>query len=294
MPEAFSPNLMKTQADADPIGPRVTQIPMSAPTVKVAARVDKNHSSSVSGGLTVSRRDETGTPTASRMQMEKITLETNSLFGLAYATEELLQDSPISFIAMIEAGFAEEFSAKLIDERLNGTGVGEYLGILNSGCKISVAKESGQTAATINSTNIVKMRKRAWRYGNSIWLANHDTYDQLAAAHIAGTNTDVFLFSPSRGEDVPDTLLGRPVIFTEWAKTLGTEGDLLLVDFSQYLEGTYQSVQRAESVHVRFLEHERTMKFWVRNAGSPWWRSALTPKNGANTLSPFVSLATRA
>ena len=45
----------------------------------------------------------------------------------------------------------------------------------------------------------------------------------------------MFLFNPSRGIDVPDTLLGRPIFFTEYAKTLGDEGDLILAVWSQYL-----------------------------------------------------------
>ena len=85
-------------------------------------------------------------------------------------------------------------------------------------------------------------------------------------------------------------LLGRPVFFTEFAETKGEKGDLILGTWSQYLEATYQSEQRAESIHVRFLEHERIFKFWIRNAGSPWWSSTLQPKKGADALSPFVVL----
>ena len=86
---------------------------------------------------------------------------------------------------------------------------------------------------------------------------------------------------------------GRPCIFTEFASTLGTVGDLILGNWSEYLEGIYQPMQTAESMHVRFVNHERTFKFWTRNAGQFWWKSALTPQNGANTLSPIVTLATR-
>lgn len=294
VPEAFSPNLMTTMADADPIGSRVTQIPMTAPTVSMMARVDKNHSSSVSGGLTVTRREETGTVSAARFSMERIKLETNSIFGLAYATEELLSDSPISFAALIEAGFREEFGAKLIDERINGTGVGEFMGILASPCLVSVAKEGGQVADSIVGQNLVKMRSRCWRYSNAVWLYNHDCLPQLTAAHITGTNGDVAVWHSSLREGEPDMLLGRPAIATEWCKTIGDQGDIILADWSQYLEGTYQPLQSAESIHVRFLEHERTFKFWLRNAGAPWWRSSLTPKNSASTLSPFVVLDARA
>ena len=111
---------------------------------------------------------------------------------------------------MLDAGFKDEFGSKALSERIAGTGNGEPLGILNSPCKISVAKEGSQVADTINGLNIVKMRKRCWRYGQAIWLANHDTYEQLLKAHVTGTNDDVFLFNPARGVDVPDTL--SPVV----------------------------------------------------------------------------------
>jgi hypothetical protein len=88
-------------------------------------------------------------------------------------------------------------------------------------------------------------------------------------------------------------LLGRPLYFTEYTQTLGTAGDVILVNWSQFLEGNYQPMQSAESIHVRFVNHERTFKFWLRNAGQPWWRSALTPIYSSSLLSPFVAVAAR-
>ncbi|MGH7460987.1 MAG: hypothetical protein ACREMA_08155 [Longimicrobiales bacterium] len=104
----------------------------------------------------------------------------------------------------------------------------------------------------------------------------------------------VRLYQQSQRETEPDTLAGRPIFYTEYCSPLGDEGDLLLVNWSQYLEGTYQPLQSAESVHVRWSEHERAFKFWLRNAGAPWWRSSLTPANGTAKLSPIITLATRA
>lgn len=290
VPEAFSPNLLSLMSEEDPIASMVTQIPMESPTVSIPARTDKNHTSSVSGGLTVSRRDESGSIASSRMQMEKVKLEATSLFGLAYVTEELLTDSISSFVALLEAGFRSEFASELLNERLNGTGTGEFEGVNNSPCKVTVAKEGSQTADTINATNIAKMRSRCWGYQNAVWMANHDCIPTLAAIN-DGTNN---IWLPSAREDVPDILYGRPIYFTEYNETVGDLGDIILVNWSQYLEGTYQPLQSAESMHVRFVNHERTFKFWTRNDGRCWWRSALTVKKGANSLSPVVALAARA
>jgi len=293
IPSGFSPNLQSLMAEADPIGGLVTQIPMESAVVDIPARVDKNHTSSVSGGLRVYRRAEADTSASSRMEFEQVTLRATSLFGVAYATEELLGRSPISFIALLEAGFRDEFGAKLIDERLNGTGVGMMEGVNNSPCVIQVAKETGQAAATITKENIDKMRSRCWGYGRAVWLYNHDCLPQLRSLvqEVGVGGAPVPYFSVDANGNA--TLDGRPAYATEFTQTLGTAGDLVLGNWSQYLEGTLTGMSNAESVHVRFLNHERTFKFWMENDGRCWWRSAMTPKRSSSTLSPFVTLATR-
>jgi len=46
-------------------------------------------------------------------------------------------------------------------------------------------------------------------------------------------------------------------------------------------------------MHVKFITDEMTYRFIARNDGQPSWNAALTPKNGSNTLSPYVALAAR-
>ena len=291
VPSGFLPDVLQVQPEADPMAGRTTMIPMATPTVKIPYRVDKNHTSSVSGGLQVYRRREEATITKSQMTLGQLTLDAHKLTGLAYATEEMLEDSAVSITGLISTGFNQEFTSKLIDERLNGTGVGEFLGVFNSPALISVAKEGSQTADTIAFENIIKMRSRVWGYGQAVWMANHDTIPQLCSIE---DTEGRHIFLPSLRDDVPDTLLGRPIIFTEYVPTLGDANDLCCVNWSQYLEGMYQPVRGAESVHVRFTTDERAFKFGLRNDGKPWWDAALTPKNSSNTLSPYVGLAERA
>lgn len=293
LPVGFSPDIMKVMAEADPIGQLTTKVPMENATVNINARVDKDHSDSVSGGFRVYRTVETQASPSSRQEYEQVVLSANMLTGLAYATEQLLERSPVSFAAIIEAGMRDEFPSKLFDERLNGTGTGMFEGVINAACTVSVAKETNQGADTILYENIIKMRARCWGYGSAVWLANHDCLPQIMLLSQAVGTGGVPVWQPSGREDHPDILLGRPIYFTEYCKTVGDEGDLVLGNWSQYLEGTLSPMRSAESMHVRFENHERTFKFWMENDGRPWWKSALTPKNSSNTLSPFVTLATR-
>lgn len=293
MARTMLPGILQIGFEGDPTAGRTQPVPMATPMVDLLARTDKNHQTSVSGGFTVSRKPETAAAASARGQMEMVGLKATALFGVGYASEEILTDSPISFIAILDAGFRDQFAAHLLNEKLRGVGGSEFLGVLNSPALVTQLKEAAQAAATIKGENIIKMRSRCWGYGNAIWLANHDTLPQLAMAHLPGTNASVFLFAPGNGVDKPDTLLGRPIFFTEFASTLGAVGDLILGNWSQFLEGTYQPLQSAESIHVRFLNHERTFKFWLRNAGAPWWRSPLTPNKSATTLSPFIVIEAR-
>lgn len=293
VPPAFQPEILRLDPEEDPMGAMTRKIPMATPVVKINARVDKNHTTSVSGGLTVTRRPETVAGSATRMEFEQISLNAHNLFGVGIATEELLHDSPQSFAAIIASGFEDQFKYHIIGERIGGTGVGEYEGILTCPALITVDAEIGQDADTILFENVVKMRARCWNYSQAIWLANHDTLPQLMQMNQNVGLGGVPAWLPSAREDHPDILLGRPLIFSEYAKTVGDVGDLILGVWSEYLEGTLETLQNQESIHVRFLNHERVWKFWTRNAGAPWWRSPLTPKNSQATLSPFVVLAGR-
>lgn len=297
LPETFMPELLKIAPEGDVLAGRTQPIPMQTPTVHMNARVDKNHTESVSGGLTFSRREEMGTKDPTRMKFEKITLEAHMLFGSAIATEELLQDSPLSFTQILASGFSDQFLYHIMDERIDGSGVGQYLGVLNSPALLTIDAETDQVAETLVYENIIKMRAQCWKYGDAIWLANLDTLPQLMLLNQSVGIGGIPIWMPGgfggATQDHPDTLLGRPIFFSEQPKTLGTTGDLILGNWSQYLEGTYAPMASAESMHVRFFAHERAFKFFTRNDARPWWTSTLTPKESAKELSPFVVLATR-
>lgn len=292
------PGMLQISPEADPTAGRTQPVPMSAPSVEILARTDKDHSTYVSGGFTVTRRPETVAMTASRMAMEMVTMKATGLFGYSHVTEELLADSPISFVAILQSGFRDQFAAHMLAEKLRGLGGAEYLGVLTAlssaglGPTLTIAKEVGQAADTIVTSNVIKMAARAYNFGNAIWIANHTCKPSLYVLSITVGAAGVLMYQPSRGDGFPDMLLGRPIFYSEFASAIGDVGDIILGDWSQYLDGLYQPLQSAESVHVRFENHERTFKFWLRNCGAPWWRTVLTPNKG-DSMSPFVILAAR-
>jgi len=291
VPAGFMPNLLSLSAEGDPTAGRTMAVPMTSPSVDIPARTDKTHTSSVSGGLIVYRRSETQSVTATRMEMETVGLKATPLMGLSYATEELINDSAISFVALLEAGFRDEFAKKILNEKIRGTGVGQMEGVLSTPALISVTGAGG--AAEIIFEDIVQMRSQCYGYQNAIWLYNHDCLPQLAQMVMPIGTAGVAMWQNSARESEPDMLWGRPAFPCEHCASVGTVGDIILGDWSQYLEGTYQQLESAESLHVRFVNNERTFRFLLRNDGKCWWRSALTPAQSSTTLSPFVAIGTR-
>lgn len=285
--------------EGDPTESRVERIPMATPSIEMEAAVDKDHTTSVSGGLTISRRPETAAMSSSRQKGEMITMKATGSYGLSFVTEELLADSPISWIARLSAGFNQQWAAFALNERLRGAGGAERLGVLTAldsaglGPTLTIAKESGQAADSFVYQNVIKMRAQCWGYSQAIWLANHDCYPQLAVLSIPVGVGGQLVYQQSLTEDRPDMLLGRPIFYTEYASTVGDVGDLILGNWSQYMDGEYQPIQGAESIHVRFLNNERALRFTKRDCGAPSWRVPLTPNKSTNKLSPFVVLAAR-
>ena len=121
-----------------------------------------------------------------------------------------------------------------------------------------------------------------------------DTFPQLAQMSMSvGTGgSPVFIANAVGG--APTSLFGRPIIFSEKAQTLGTKGDVYFADLSYYLIGDRQSLTAAASPHVKFTTDQTVYRFIKRLDGRPWLDTAITPRNGSNTLSPFVALAARA
>jgi HK97 family phage major capsid protein len=139
---------------------------------------------------------------------------------------------------------------------------------------------------------------------DAVWLINQDVETHLYPLTLGtGTATQMMYFPPGYTGGMNNSppnpgnwgrMLGRPVIPVEYCATLGTPGDILLLDLTQYVMGDKGAPEAASSIHVRFLTDETTFRFVYRVDGQPVWKKPLTPKNGVNLLSPFIRLAVRA
>lgn len=248
------------------------------------------------GGIQGYWAAEGTTATASQPKFRQMKLSLNKLIALMYATDELLADTT-QLEAVARQAVNEELTWLAENAVIRGTGAGQPHGILNSNALVSVAKETGQAASTIVPQNIFKMWARMWARSraSSIWLINQDIEPQLFGLELPVGTGGVPVYLPPGGlsQSPYSTLMGRPVVPVEFASTLGTVGDIMLVDLSQYICIDKGGIEEASSMHVQFLTDQMAFRWIYRIDGQPGWSSALTPANGSATQSPFIALATR-
>jgi HK97 family phage major capsid protein len=255
------------------------------------------------GGVKANWLAEASQIANTRPKFRRIKLEPQELAVLIFETDKLIRNSPFALEQFLSRAATAAINFNVGDAIINGDGSGKPLGILNSSALVTVAKEAGQAADTVVFNNIVKMfaRMHAVRRGNAVWLINQDIEPQLWNLTQEGTSTSTPVFLPAGAGQFGGaagaplaTLLGRPIMPTEHAQTLGDVGDIILTDLSAYATGIRGGGLRADtSIHLRFDFAETAFRFMFEVDGKPWLLSALTPANSANTLSTMVTLAAR-
>ena len=299
--QEFMVQLMQRTYEMAAVASRCTQHPVGAAFNGVRLpHIDETSRATGSryGGVRAYWRGEGGSVTAFTVRLGKMALDLEDMMAVTYLTNELRQDAT-SLDAFIMDNVPKEIAFKLDDTLISGTGSGQPRGVVsNTTTTVEVSKESGQAATTIKFENIVKMWARMWAPSRqkAVWFINQDIEPQLFQMSMTVGTGGVPVYMPANGISGSPygTLMGRPVIPIEQCSTLGTVGDIILADYSEYLLITKGGVKQDSSMHVQFLTNEETLRWTYRCNGMPKWKSVLTPFKGtSNTLAPFVTLATR-
>ncbi len=232
--------------------------------------------------------------TGTKINVTGARLQLHKLLALAPVSDELLADTSAL------GSYLPDLMARSIRWKSNeafffGTGVGQPAGALNSGAVEVIAKESGQAAGTLLIDNIAKMIARLppGSYGRAVWMLNNDVLPVLFTLKLG----DHAIYIPaSEGAKVNPygTLMGRPIMITQHAKSLSSEGDVMLADWKYYRTITKAGgMETATSMHLYFDADTTAFRTTFRVDGQSKLKSAITPANGSNKLTPFIKLGAR-
>ena len=292
VPTEYSRNILDVSLEDEVVRKRATVYPMKSNELQVPGTVIGDHSSSLYGGVIAYWKSEGSALTESVPTFRNVTLKANKLTVLGKASNEWVADN-ISGDAVARA-FTGTLGFKMDESFFSGTGAGEPLGILNADCTVEVSAEGGQAPNTLVYENLANMVARIHPacFGKSIWVAHISTIPQLLTLGLSvGTGgSHIPVMKESNGKF---SILTRPVIFTEKAQILGTAGDIMLCDMSQYLVGLRSDIRLDTSKHVAFSSDELYYRGVVRVDGQPAWNEKMTLQDGSTTVGPFVIIEDR-
>jgi HK97 family phage major capsid protein len=296
VPEALRAELLRVSLESSIVRPRARVVPMETLRVPYPMIDSTSNVSSTHGGIVTYWTEEGGTLQRSAAKFGRIVLDAKKLTAYAVVPNELIADSAISFQQFIDDVFPEAIAFGEDGAYFDGSGVGEPLGFMDAAAMVAIAAEAGQPADTIVWENLVKAfaRMLPTSLTRAVWIVAPNTFPELAtmALSVGTGGSAVWLNNGAAGP--PMTILGRPVIISEKARTLGDAGDVNFVDLAYYLIGDRQVMSAQSSDHKEFDTDSTAFRFIQRVDGRPWLQSPITPRNNSSdTLSAYVQLGAR-
>lgn len=177
--------------------------------------------------------EEGGTLTFGDATFDQIILDAHKLHVAIKVTEELLYDNAFNLENYILTQFGKALSNAEEDAFINGTGVGQPLGILaeTGGAQVGVTSASSTKVTADEIINLVYSLKRPYRK-NAVFLANDVCVAELRKLK---DNNGQYLWQPSLQAGEPDRVLGYK-IYTSPYFPVPTAGGTAVAfgDFSYY------------------------------------------------------------
>jgi HK97 family phage major capsid protein len=214
---------------------RCRVIPQTTETLKIAGIDVSDNSGSAPGGFKASWSPENDEAIPQMGKFIAVEFHAKKLKLYAEASAELSSDG-VGFDEQVGDAMIRSIGWGLDDSLLvSGTGAGQPRSILNDVALVTVAKEPAQAARTILYENIISMFSRLHPASASkaVWVCSSTAIPQLLSMVLGIGSAGVFL-PATKEADGRFTLLGLPLLFTEKVPVVGTKGDIMLIDFSQY------------------------------------------------------------
>jgi HK97 family phage major capsid protein len=297
VPPDFRNEIMGKVFSEDSLISRTDRLTSSSNTITMP--VDNTSPWQTTGGVQGFWIGEAQTKTQSKIVLEQVTVKLSQLACLVPVTEELLEDAP-ALDGYLRRKVPEKLDFKLSYALAWGTGSGQPLGFMNSPALVTQAAEGGQAVDTVKAENLLKMLSRlpVSSRRSAVWLIHPDVEPQLPLM-LVGTQP-VYMPTGGLSGSMYGTLFGRPVIPHQVCETVGDLGDVMLVDFNQYMSivktggGRDATGLRTDvSIHLWFDQDIVAYRFTLRVGGLPWWSSSVASRDGSLTMSPYVTLASR-
>ncbi len=290
VPTQFLDTLLQVDTQEAIVRPRATVIPAGDPPDALIAipALNQTAAQNVYGGVTVSWIGEGAEKAETDLELLEVKLTPHEVAGWIRTTDKLLRNwqaaGPLLETQLRSALIADEDT-----QFISGTGVGQPTGVIGAPGTIAVARAGAGAIVYADITGMMVRRRPRTSY---IWVASPDIEQQLMGIVDPGA-AGTLIWQPNAREGQPATLMGLPLEFNERQPTLGTQGDLILIDWTKYLikDGSGPFVSISSNVDDDFIHNKTVVKIFRLVDGAPWVSAPIPQENPlATTRSPYVVL----
>jgi len=286
LPPGFSAVVFDGVKGSDQLFPYIDALPITTRTMTIPVVKHYDFSNTTAtAGLVATYRTEGDIQPGSKMQWEKLSFSLKTLAALVPSTEELEEDTGVALGQFLQKEGARQINETISNNILNTVsgGVSPILG------DASVHQSLRTTSNNIDFLDVVRVFARFYGdYSRAVWIVHPTTLPELADISSGNQN----MFTPAGVQGFPfNQLMGRPLIISQYAATLGSDGDLGLYDLSKY-KAVYRSdgVSAAMSMHLYFDSFQNAYRFAFRWDAKPGLTTQITLKDGTTKVSPFSIL----
>jgi HK97 family phage major capsid protein len=289
VPVQYASNIFQMYGEQDDFMSRAFPFAMNslAAHLPVLRNYDRSNTN-VANGLVVQEPGEAISINVSKTTWEQriFTLVKEAI--LVPVSNEALDDNNVGLGAAIAAQAIWQLRKK-INGGIMQSNTSSCVGIIGNASTKIVGRA---IAAQISFADMINMYAAFAHsdasYQNAVWVGHPTILAQVSTSTVGNFPA---MFAPGAGQTgQPLTILGRPLILSGWSKTLGTTGDLMLVDFKKYIVGYKGGVDSFVSPHVYAASDQTGFRFSQRLNGQLGLTGLITLEDGATQVSPFVVL----
>lgn len=293
VPHAYATEILQLAEQQSPILSMVTKIPVTTysgeyPALDMSVTPTAGTGDTAfAAGVEDTTRNPGGTFTETTPQFTNLEWRVYETGGYTEVQKEFAADSPLGIQALLKSLFSVSIRAKNERNILRGTGVGQPLGILNASVALAVNTVTNNVFAYADALNMIS---KFWAVNpmSCCWIFHPSLWPDLGV--MESTSGGPGAFQNNLSVAFGKTFLGYQMAQSQFSPQANNAGDMILADLSMYLMFVRQELAIDFSEHVGFLSGKDTWRFYQRNDGKPWLKSAITlgDPQGSYQQSPFV------
>lgn len=297
IPEELRTEILAVALQESTVRSRAMTMPMASAKLSLPVVDETSRASSIFGGWVAYRTPESTAPSQSSPKFGRVVFDATKLTALTRVPNELFADA-IGLERFVMQGLPKVVRDQEDRDFTGGGGVGEPLGYLAAGNTALISITRNTDGFIFHDITAMFARLFSSSHGNAIWVCSSEVLPSLLRATLSTGNATIPVVSPplllagQQGIQAPaGMILGKPLIVDDNAAQVGSAADLNYVDLAYYGIGDRQGATLSSSTDNRFEEDETVLKCIMRNDGRPLLLSPITPNNGGDSQSAFVTRA---